>query len=167
MADNKEAGGSSKDKTKPFWKLSQELEEGYLQMEDEAQGNDGGDEEMEDVEEDIEVTNEEVEGTRGADDTTATNGGAGDDTTSGGDDGSLRKKRQWKDRRPNMLAPIRTAITEVSASGHPLNPWNKFSDPQARSLVRSRYHVDPIAKQLTTDPKVKRFEEILVRDTPT
>jgi hypothetical protein len=166
MADNEEAGGSGKDQTKPFWKLAQELEEGYLQMEDKAQGNDGGDEEMEDAEEDIEGTDEEVEGTTGADDTTATTGGAGDDTTSGGDDGSLRKKRQRKDRRPNMLAPIQTTITKVSASGHPLNPWNKFSDPQARSLVRSRYHVDPITKQITTDPKLKRFKEILVRDTP-
>jgi hypothetical protein len=32
----------------------------------------------------------------------------------------------------------------------------------ARAVIRSKYHWDPKTKQLTTDPKVKKFEEILL-----
>jgi hypothetical protein len=38
------------------------------------------------------------------------------------------------------------------------NPWHRIADPQARAVIRSKYHYDPISKQLTTDQKVKRFE---------
>jgi hypothetical protein len=41
------------------------------------------------------------------------------------------------------------------------NPWHRIADPQARAVIRSKYHYDPITKQLTTDQKVKRFKEIL------
>jgi hypothetical protein len=41
------------------------------------------------------------------------------------------------------------------------NPWHQIKDSVARAVIRSKYHVDPKTKQLTTDPKVKKFEEIL------
>jgi hypothetical protein len=44
------------------------------------------------------------------------------------------------------------------------NPWHRIADPQARRVIRSKYHYDPIRKQLTTDEKVKRFEEILAAE---
>jgi hypothetical protein len=49
---------------------------------------------------------------------------------------------------------------EMEAKGI-VNPWHQIADPQARAAIRSKYHYDPISKQLTTDQKVKRFEEIL------
>jgi hypothetical protein len=44
------------------------------------------------------------------------------------------------------------------------NPWHRIADPQARKVIRSKYHYDPISKQLTTDEKVIRFEEILAAE---
>jgi hypothetical protein len=40
------------------------------------------------------------------------------------------------------------------------NPWHRIEDPVARAVIRSKYHWDPKTKQLTTDPKVKKFEEV-------
>jgi hypothetical protein len=34
----------------------------------------------------------------------------------------------------------------------------------ARAVIRSKYHWDPKTKQLTTDLKVKKFEEILLAE---
>jgi hypothetical protein len=44
------------------------------------------------------------------------------------------------------------------------NPWHQIIDPRAREVIRSKYHYDPISKQLTTDQKVKMFEEILAAE---
>jgi hypothetical protein len=49
---------------------------------------------------------------------------------------------------------------EMEAKGI-ANPWHRIADPQARRVIRSKYHYDLISKQLTTDEKVIRFEEIL------
>ena len=86
MAHNDEAGGSSK----ASWELSQEMEEEPHRYEDAAEDTD-------------------------PDYTTPS--GVGDDTTDGAaDDGSARTdgsqpKRQWKDRRPNMLGTVREEFT--------------------------------------------------------
>ncbi|MDO5764026.1 MAG: hypothetical protein Q4P90_08540, partial [Bifidobacteriaceae bacterium] len=42
------------------------------------------------------------------------------------------------------------------------NPFAKFEPGQVRNFIRARYHVDPKTKQLTADPAVKEFEEIVV-----
>ena len=42
------------------------------------------------------------------------------------------------------------------------NPFAKFEPGQVRNFIRARYHVDPKTKQLTADPAVKQFEEIVV-----
>ena len=39
-------------------------------------------------------------------------------------------------------------------------------DKQTRNYVRARYKVDPVTKELTTDPKTKALELVLVRNTP-
>jgi hypothetical protein len=44
------------------------------------------------------------------------------------------------------------------------NPWLRIEDPVAKAVIRSKYHWDPKTKQLTTDPKVKKFEEILLAE---
>jgi hypothetical protein len=44
------------------------------------------------------------------------------------------------------------------------NPWLQIKDPVAGAVIRSKYHWDPKTKQLTTDPKVKKFEEILLAE---
>ena len=59
--------------------------------------------------------------------------GVGDDTTDGAaedattDDGSARidgsqLKRQWKDRRPNVLGTVKEEFTEVNSEKHPTAP---------------------------------------------
>ena len=45
------------------------------------------------------------------------------------------------------------------------NPYDKFPDEQTKDFVTSRYHEDPITKELTTDPKVTELERLLVRNT--
>ena len=45
------------------------------------------------------------------------------------------------------------------------NPFDKFPDEQTRNLIRSRYRTDPTTNDLTTDPKVKELERLLVRNT--
>jgi hypothetical protein len=52
---------------------------------------------------------------------------------------------------------------EMEAKGI-ANPWHRIADPQARRVIRSKYHYDPISKQLTMGEKVKRFEEILAAE---
>jgi hypothetical protein len=44
------------------------------------------------------------------------------------------------------------------------NPWLRIEDPTVRAVIRSKYHWDPKTKQLTTDPKVKKYEEILLAE---
>jgi hypothetical protein len=120
MADNDDVGGSGK----PFWELSQELEEQQVmeleeeEMEVDEEEREVEEEEMEDIhQDDMYIEGEEMEG---ADDTTA--------TTSGGVDGTQRTKRPWKDgkdrkdRRPNQLKVDCHGITHVSRSGNPLAP---------------------------------------------
>jgi hypothetical protein len=53
--------------------------------------------------------------------------------------------------------------TEMATKGIE-NPWHQSADPHTRAVIRSKYHYDPITKKLTTDQKVKRFEEILVAE---
>ena len=40
------------------------------------------------------------------------------------------------------------------------------SDKQTRNFVRARYKEDLITKELTTDPKTRALELVLVRNTP-
>jgi hypothetical protein len=42
------------------------------------------------------------------------------------------------------------------------NPWHRNEHLVARAVIRSKYHWDPKTKQLTIDPKVKKFEEVLL-----
>ena len=44
--------------------------------------------------------------------------------------------------------------------------FNKYGDKQTRKYVRVRYKVDLVTKELTTDPKNKALERVLVRNTP-
>ena len=45
--------------------------------------------------------------------------------------------------------------------------FEKYSgDKQTRNFVRARYKEDPITKELTTDPKTRALELVLVRNTP-
>ena len=44
--------------------------------------------------------------------------------------------------------------------------FEKFRDKQTRNFVRARYKEDPVTKELTTDPKTRALELVLVRNTP-
>ena len=44
--------------------------------------------------------------------------------------------------------------------------FEKYRDKQTRNYVRARYKIDPVTKELTTDPKTKALELVLVRNTP-
>ena len=44
--------------------------------------------------------------------------------------------------------------------------FEKYRDKQTRNYVRARYKVDPVTKELTTDPKTKAPELVQVRNTP-
>jgi hypothetical protein len=107
MAENEDASGS----VKPFWKLSQELEE--EEMEVDIEEREVEEEEMEGVDqEDMVVEEEDMEGT----DNTIT-------TTSSGKYGTQRKKKprkDMKDRRPNQLLPDRQEFAQVWDNGYPL-----------------------------------------------
>ena len=106
MANNDEAGGSS---VKPFWKLSQEMEEQPHLYEDAAFPTDP----------------ETTDGAAEDDHTDATTDGAAEDATT--DDGGARTdgsqpKRQRKDRRPTVLRTLKEEVTEVDSDGNPTAP---------------------------------------------
>ena len=44
--------------------------------------------------------------------------------------------------------------------------FKKYRDKQTRNYVRARYKKDPKTKELTTDPKTRALELVLVRNTP-
>ena len=44
--------------------------------------------------------------------------------------------------------------------------FEKYRDKQTRNYVRARYKIDPVTKELTTDPKTKVLELVLVRNPP-
>ena len=44
--------------------------------------------------------------------------------------------------------------------------FNKYRDKQTRNFLSARYKEDPVTKELTTDPKTKALELVLVRNTP-
>ena len=44
--------------------------------------------------------------------------------------------------------------------------FEKYSDKQTRNFLRARYKEDPVTKELTTDPKTKELELVLVRNIP-
>ena len=44
--------------------------------------------------------------------------------------------------------------------------FEKYCDKQTRNYVRVRYKEDPITKEITTDPKTKALELVLVRNRP-
>ena len=44
--------------------------------------------------------------------------------------------------------------------------FEKYRDKQTRNFLRARYKEDPVTKELTTDPKTKALEKVLVRNTP-
>ena len=44
--------------------------------------------------------------------------------------------------------------------------FDKYGDKQTRNFVRARYKEDPVTKELTTDPKTRALELVLVRNTP-
>jgi hypothetical protein len=54
---------------------------------------------------------------------------------------------------------------ELRAQGKE-NPFNKFENRQAKNFIRARYCEDPKTKQLVTDAKVKKLEELMVRNLP-
>ena len=55
---------------------------------------------------------------------------------------------------------------ERAEKGLPLR-FDKYSgDKQTRNFLRARYKEDPVTKELTTDPKTKALELVLVRNTP-
>ena len=51
---------------------------------------------------------------------------------------------------------------EREAKGLP-DPYGKFPEEQTRKLIRSLYHEHSITNELTTNPKVKELEHLLVR----
>ena len=56
--------------------------------------------------------------------------------------------------------------TERAEQGLPPR-FEKYSgNNQTRNYVRARYKEDPITKELTTDPKTRALELVLVRNTP-
>ena len=44
--------------------------------------------------------------------------------------------------------------------------FDKYRVKKTRNYVRARYKIDPVTKELTTDPKTKALELVLVRNTP-
>ena len=44
--------------------------------------------------------------------------------------------------------------------------FEKYRDKQTRNFLRARYKEDPVTKELTTDPKTRALELVLVRNTP-
>ena len=44
--------------------------------------------------------------------------------------------------------------------------FEKYREKQTRNYVRARYKEDPVTKELTTDPKTRALELVLVRNTP-
>ena len=44
--------------------------------------------------------------------------------------------------------------------------FEKYRDKQTTNFVRAQYKEDPVTKELTTDPKTKELELVLVRNTP-
>ena len=44
--------------------------------------------------------------------------------------------------------------------------FEKYREKQTKNYVRARYKEDPVTKELTTDPKTKALEKVLVRNTP-
>ena len=44
--------------------------------------------------------------------------------------------------------------------------FEKYRDKQTRNFLRARYKEDPVTKDLTTDPKTRALELVLVRNTP-
>ena len=55
--------------------------------------------------------------------------------------------------------------TERAEQGLPPR-FEKYHDKQTRNYVRARYKEEPVTKELTTDPKTKELELVLVRNTP-
>ena len=128
MANNDEAGGSS---VKPFWMLSQEMEEQPHLYEDAAFPTDP----------------ETTDGTAEDDPTDATTDGAAEDATT--DDGGARTdgsqpKRQRKDRRPTVLRTLKEEVTEVDSDGNPTAPERivKGYSLQLGCIVRSTVSIN-------------------------
>ena len=44
--------------------------------------------------------------------------------------------------------------------------FDQYRDKQTRNYVRARYKIDPVTKEITTNPKTKVLEPVLVRNTP-
>jgi hypothetical protein len=44
--------------------------------------------------------------------------------------------------------------------------FSKYKDKQTRNYLRARYRMDPVTKELTTNPEVKQLEILLVRNAP-
>ena len=44
--------------------------------------------------------------------------------------------------------------------------FEKYRAKQTRNFLRARYKEDPVTKELTTDPKTRALELVLVRNTP-
>ena len=56
---------------------------------------------------------------------------------------------------------------DAERAGQGLPPlFDKYRDKQTRNYVRAWYKIDPVTKDLTTDPKTKALELVLVRNTP-
>jgi hypothetical protein len=71
------------------------------------------------------------------------------------DDVVSKRRSAWgKDLQSKKLG-----VQNLSCGGY--RGKDKIWVPHTRAVIRSKYHYDPITKKLTTDQKVKRFEEIL------
>jgi hypothetical protein len=44
--------------------------------------------------------------------------------------------------------------------------FSKYKDKQTRNYLRARYRMDPVTKELTTNPEVTQLEILLVRNAP-
>ena len=54
---------------------------------------------------------------------------------------------------------------ERAEQGLPLR-FEKYHDKQTRNYVWAQYKIDPVTKEVTTNPKTKALELVLVRNTP-
>ena len=98
---------------KPFWEVSQELEEAG------AASGDRADDEHDGLEgDDAETTDGAASG--GHEDDATTDGG--DHTDGGGDPTAPKEKKERKDRTPQVLSNVTDHFTEVTPSGLPVAP---------------------------------------------
>ena len=74
---------------------------------------------------------------------------------------------QTRSRRLQSGEPIWDKEDAERAEQGLLPRFEKYSsNKQTRNYVKAQYKEDPITKELTTDPKTRALELVLVRNTP-